>query len=221
MIGGHWFRKVALAIAGPVLLAMCLASTASAGAAVAWWHLDASAVPANLPPGGSGKIVVSASNLGSAAVNGSNVPVKLVDKLPANLTATSASGEAGVFGARGAVECTLPASQLVECTTQLNGFEGDLPPYETLEIEIAVNVGFGTRAANEVSVSGGESYSCKEVASGTGKYTSSVCDTEGEGNFELQLSGKAVAAVSATQEFAVSDAPVAFGVRKIRPVRLQ
>ena len=140
--------------------------------------------------------------------------MKLVDKLPADLTATSASGEAGVFGARGAVECTLPASQLVECTTQLNGFEGDLPPYETLEIEIAVNVGFGTRAANEVSVSGGESYSCKEVASGTGKYTSSVCDTEGEGDFELQLSGKAVAAVSATQEFAVSDAPVAFGVEK-------
>ena len=42
-----------------------------------------------------------------------------------------------------------------------------------------------------MSVSGGESYSCNEVASGTGKYTNSVCDAEGAGDFELQLSGKA------------------------------
>jgi hypothetical protein len=143
--------------------------------------------------------------------------------LPANLTATSASGTAGIFGARGAVECTLPGPQLVECTTQLNGFEEDLPPYETLEVEITVNVGSGASAANEISISGGESYSCNEVASGTGKYTSSVCDTEGEGNFELQLSGKAVAAASATQEFSVSNAPVAFGVEKydLRQARIR
>jgi hypothetical protein len=212
MIALNSGRRVALAVAVPAGLAVCLAFGASAGAAVAWWHLDTSAVPANLPPGGSGTLVVSATNLGDAAVNGAKVPVKLVDRLPANLTATAVTGKAGffaVFGVPGGMECTLPSAQLVECT-----FEGDLVSYERLEVEIAVSVGSGPSAANEIGVSGGESYSCSEVASGTGKYTNSVCDAEGAGDFELQFSGKAVSAASATQRLAVSSAPVEFGVEK-------
>jgi hypothetical protein len=202
-------RRVALVVAVSAVLVVCLASAASAGAAVAWWHLDASAVPANLPPGGSGRIVLSASDLGDADANGSNVPVKLIDRLPADLTATSVSGKAGLFGARGPVKCELPSAQLVECT-----FERDLPSYERIEIEIAVSVAVGPGATNEVSVSGGESYSCNEVASGTGKYTNSVCNAEGEGDFELQFSGKELTPASATQTLVVSSAPVESGVEK-------
>ncbi len=213
MIAMNSARRVALAVAGPAVLVLCLAFTASAGAAVAWWHLDTSAAPANSPPGGSGTIVVSATDLGDAAVNGAHVPVKLVDKLPANLEATSVTGKAGffvMFGFPGGMECTLPSAHLVECT-----FEGDLLSYEQLEVEIGVNVGAGSsNAANEVSVFGGESYSCNEVASETGAYTNSVCDAEGKGNFELQFSGKAVAAVSDTQDLPVSSEPVEFGVEK-------
>jgi hypothetical protein len=216
MIAMNSGRRVALAVAVPVVLAVCLAFAASAGAAVAWWHLDANAVPANLPPGGNGTIVLSATDLGDAAVNGSKVPVKLVDKLPADLTATSVVGKAGIFvmfGVPGGVECEIPSAHVVECTFE-GTFEGALRSYERLEIEIAVSVGAGSSAANEVSVSGGESYSCSEVASGTGKYTNSVCDAEGAGNFELQFSGNAVAAVSATQRLAESSPPVEFGVEK-------
>ncbi len=202
-------RRVSLAVAVPAVLALCLAFAASAGAAVAWWHLDASSQPANLPPSGSGTIVVSATDLGDADVNGSKVPVKLVDKLPPNLTATSVSGEAGLLGFRGAVECEIPSAHLVECK-----FEEDLPSYERLEIEIEVSVGAAPSAANEVSVSGGESYSCAEVASGAGQYTNSVCSAEGTGEFELQLSGKTVSATSATQTLAANSAPVEFGVEK-------
>jgi len=129
------------------LLAILAFGTSSASAATAWWHLDAVAAPSNLPPGGSGKVIVSASDLGDAEVDGANVPVKLIDKLPSNLTATSASGKAGIFSSRGALECEVPSPHLVECI-----FEGRLPPYERLEAEIAVSVGSGAVAPNEISV---------------------------------------------------------------------
>jgi hypothetical protein len=190
------------------LLAILAFGTSSASAATAWWHLDAIAVPANLPPGGTGTVVVSASDLGEAEVDGANVPVKLIDRLSSNLTATSAVGKAGFFGIRGPVECEVPSAHLVECTFH----EGNLPSYERLEVEIAVSVGSGPVAPNEISVSGGESYSCSEVGAGSGKYANSVCSAEGGGNFELQLSGKPVAEVTATRNLVVSSAPVAFGV---------
>src|SRR5580700_8486155 len=86
---GNQKRLSVAKIAAPLtvlvsLLVILAFGVASASAATAWWHLDAVAVPANLPPGGSGTIVVSASNLGDAAVSGSKAPVKLTDKRPAS-----------------------------------------------------------------------------------------------------------------------------------------
>ncbi len=198
---------VPLAVLAVLTIALIFAGMASAKVAV--WHLHALSAPANLPPGGSGTIVVSASNLGDAEIKASSVPVKLVDKLPQGLEATSASGAGGLLGFRGPVACSTPSPKLVECI-----FEGSLPEYERLEVEIGVNVASNpsARETNEITVSGGESYACNEVASGSGKYTNDVCSTEGEGNFEQQLSNEAVAGATFVQQLTLSGGPPSFGV---------
>ncbi len=202
-------KAVALPIVGLVVLAVCLAFAGSASAKVAAWHLHALSVPANLPPSGNGTIIVSASNLGDAEVNASRVPVKLIDKLPSNFEATSASFAAGFIDQLFEIKtpCAIPSPSVVECV-----FEGVLPEYERFEVEIAVKVPTSPGLAeNEMTVTGGESYSCDEVAGGTGKYTSDVCTTEGSGNFEEQFSGKALAGAIATQPLAVSGSSTSFG----------
>ncbi len=203
-------RKVVLPIVGLVVLAMCLAFAGSVSAKVAAWHLHALSVPANLPPGGTGTVLVSVSNLGDAEVNASRVPVKLIDKLPSNFEATSASFEVGFLAQlfESKTPCTIPSSRVVECV-----FEESLPEYERLEVEIAVKVPASAGLAeSEITVAGGESYSCNEVGADEGKYTSSVCSAESGGDFEEQFSGKALASVTARQQLTVSNTPTSFGV---------
>jgi hypothetical protein len=142
-------------LAGVVALGLgvlCLVCAAGADAAAPLWHLDWLSEPANLPPGGSGKLVVSASNLSDGEINGASSRVTLRDVLPAGMVANSASGNAGVLGIRGAVACSVVSASLVECT-----FEQSLPPYERLEVNIGVEVSAGARSGevNTVSVSGG------------------------------------------------------------------
>ncbi len=207
---GSGRKAAALPIVGLVVLAMCLAFAGNASAKVAAWHLHGQSVPANLPPGGVGTVLVSVSNLGDAEVNASRVPVKLIDKLPSNFEATSASFKAGFFAQlfEEKTPCTIPSSRVVECV-----FEESLPEYERLEVEIAVKAPAGAGLdENEVTVTGGEAYSCNEVSADEGKYTSGVCSAEGEGDFEEQFSGKALAGVTATQQLTVSNTPTSFGV---------
>jgi hypothetical protein len=106
-----------------------------------------------LTQGGSGQIVVLATNLGDAEASGAspNTPVSVTDKLPAGLEATGISGTAGTNGHGGTVVCP-PVSDpaLVSCE-----FSGSLPPYDFVEITIDVNVVGSISAENEVSVAGG------------------------------------------------------------------
>jgi hypothetical protein len=152
-------RSVNKALVGAVticVMVVCLAVAAGAGAAAPWWHLDSISAPANLPPGGTGALVVRASNLGDAEIDGSSAKVTLRDVLPAGLVAKSVvgmvSGVAGLIGLRGPVECSVVSGSLVECM-----FEGKLPPYEQLEAEIAVEVLAGAKSgeSNEATISGG------------------------------------------------------------------
>ncbi|HXB65336.1 MAG TPA: hypothetical protein VNV42_10725 [Solirubrobacteraceae bacterium] len=135
---------------------VCLAAAGSAVAATPWWQLDSLSVPANLPPGGTGKLIVSASNLGDAEVRGSSAKVTLRDALPAGLVAKAVTGKvAGIPGfieLRSPVQCAVVSGSLVECA-----FEGSLPPYEAIEAEITVEVLGGAQSGelNEVAVSGG------------------------------------------------------------------
>jgi hypothetical protein len=56
-----------------------------------WWNVLVSAAPTNLPPGGTAKIVVAASNLGDGEANGSAVPITVSDRLPAGIVAVGMS----------------------------------------------------------------------------------------------------------------------------------
>jgi hypothetical protein len=139
---------VALVVATLGVFAVVGVSTAAAEGESSWWHLTSGAQPANLPPGGEGTIVVVASNLGDAPVDGAASPVTITDTLPAGLEAKSVLGFAGSLDNRGGsdtMSCAAPP--VLSCT-----FGDVLYPYEPLEMRIAVKV---------VSASSGELNSAK------------------------------------------------------------
>ncbi|HUN78529.1 MAG TPA: hypothetical protein VMU32_06380, partial [Solirubrobacteraceae bacterium] len=123
-----------------------------------WWHLTAGSMPGNLPAGGEGQITAVAEDLGDAPLDGS--PVTLTAKLPAGLTAQSASlGMSGLalekfFGLvfceiqPRAVNCTIPAELAAEFLAR---------PYSHVEvfIDVAVAAGATSGEVDEISVSGG------------------------------------------------------------------
>src|ERR1700691_4873056 len=87
-------RMRALTFGGLVLAVALLlwgsVSVSSAHAAMAsWWHLESSAAPTNLPPGGKGIIVVTLTNIGDETVNGATNSVTITDKLPTGLQASA------------------------------------------------------------------------------------------------------------------------------------
>jgi hypothetical protein len=94
-----------------------------------------------------GQIVVTAANLGDAQANGENIPIRVVDKLPAGLRAVAIAGslDHGV-----PVECVLAS---LSCSSA-----HVVPPYDQIEVLVSVVVegGAKTGEVNEVSVSGGE-----------------------------------------------------------------
>jgi hypothetical protein len=142
----------ALILAAASLLGCVTASSASA--AGPWWHLESSATPTNLPPGGKGEIVVTASDIGEEAVNGSANPVTITDMLPNGLSASvsAISGEVRNTrdGAGGPVTCS-PAS--LSCT-----FSGTLEPYEQLRVTILMEKVAPCGCSgeeNDVTVTGG------------------------------------------------------------------
>ena len=116
-----------------------------------WWKVASSSQPTDLSPGGQGKIVVAATNLGDAEVNGAATPVIVTDKLPPGLTPTAISGAAGLLdlSGEGGVECALSS---LSCT-----FTGSLPPYERLQVEITVEVDENAQSGpdNEATIAGG------------------------------------------------------------------
>jgi hypothetical protein len=79
-----------------------------------------------------GKIVLVATNLGDAAADGGAKPVTVTAEVPAGLEPLSISGKVvNPSVTRAPVKCELAS---MSCT-----FEGSLPPYEAIEVEVAVN----------------------------------------------------------------------------------
>jgi hypothetical protein len=105
-----------------------------------------------------GHLVVTATNLGDADLDAGGLfsPVTIIDTLPPGLSAVSAHGLSGwaeQAAQHGPVACAVEGPQLVKCT-----YEGALPPYESLGIEIGVvlsGAGSGEQQ-NEVAVTGGD-----------------------------------------------------------------
>ena len=96
--------RVRLRLLVAVVLGVCLGSwgvgcrAAFAEGEVPWWNVVASVAPTNLPPGGTGRIVVAATNLGDGEADGSSVPITVSDRLPAGIVAIGISSGAGPFG---------------------------------------------------------------------------------------------------------------------------
>jgi hypothetical protein len=143
-----------LASGGSLIAAVALTAAVGAAPALAqsaWWHLMSGSRPTNLKEG-PGQIVVTAANLGGADANGEGEPIKIVDTLPAGMTATSieavASGRVGV--SLGTVACSL---ETLSCT-----FTHQLPSFAQIEVRIGVAVGTSAASGetNDVRVAGGE-----------------------------------------------------------------
>ncbi len=105
-----------------------------------------------LSVGGSGHLVATITNIGDAPVDATETPVTIIDELPEGVEATGVTVTAGVNSLDGPVECEVQAAERVAC-----GFEGTLPPYEMIEVDIAVNLTGAPPVAGapgKVSVSG-------------------------------------------------------------------
>ena len=123
--------------------------------------LSALGASAKVLSGGSGRLVLTLTNLGNAAVDGSSVPVKITDELPEGVVALGVEAFAGVDDLSGPVDCSVESNSLVSCT-----FEGTLPPYEAIEVEIPASLTGDPPVAGapgKVSVSGGNAKAATAV----------------------------------------------------------
>jgi hypothetical protein len=106
--------------------------------------------------GGSGRLVVTATNLGDAPAEGSSASITVLDELPEGVEATGVAGYAGQN--QKPVDCSIEAGDRVVCT-----YEGALPSFEALEIEVYVNAtGPSGGAPGTVTVSGGGTEAVEE-----------------------------------------------------------
>lgn len=155
-------RRFPIALAA-LLGALALALAAPLGASAApspWWQILDGSHPSNLwkpvdNVKGSGRLVVTVTNLGDEAADGSGDPVTIADVLPEGVIASGAEGFAGAQDDNGPVDCEVKGGGTeVLCT-----WEGEeLPPYESIEIEITVSLQGDPPVAGEpgtITVSGG------------------------------------------------------------------
>ncbi|HET9197048.1 MAG TPA: hypothetical protein VFN92_02170, partial [Solirubrobacterales bacterium] len=105
-----------------------------------------------LNSGGSGRLSLTITNIGDAPVEASEDPVEIVDELPEGVIATGVEAFAGTPAVPIPVDCALEGETKVACS-----FEGVLPPYEAIEIEVLANLTGGPPVAGDpgkITVSG-------------------------------------------------------------------
>jgi hypothetical protein len=112
-----------------------------------------------LATGGSGRLVATFTNLGDAPVDATKTPLTIVDELPEGMEATGV--EAFIGSSSDLLDCKVEASDRASCT-----FEDQLPPFESIEVEVLVNL-LGeppvAGAPGKVTVSGANGPSASEV----------------------------------------------------------
>jgi hypothetical protein len=154
-----WTRR---RLCGTLLAASALVGLVSAPTALAGaprWQLDASSAPTVLQPGGEGQVALTATNIGDAPVDVSSQPLAVTLRLPPNVVATSVLGfpltYMGYLTHFGEMSCAVQSKALVTCTSTN---ATTLPPFESLEVRVAVEVKAGatTGEALEAEVAGGD-----------------------------------------------------------------
>ena len=151
-------RRLVGALIGAAL-ALAATGAPAALASAPRWQLSTSSAPTFLAPGGEGQVAIAATNLGDAPVNPVGAPVTLTAELPPGVTATSIASYpftyVGFLTHYGELQCSLPSASLLSCTW---AGPGSLPPYETLEVRVAVKVAHGAHSGEAVDavIAGGD-----------------------------------------------------------------
>ena len=119
-------------------------------------ELNMGAASAKVTSQGSGRLVITATNLGDAPLDAESTPLTLTETLPEGVQAYGAEAYAGGIigghGTAGPVDCVLPTVREVRCT-----YESSLPSFEAIELEVPVALKAGTTSGEgRVSLSGGE-----------------------------------------------------------------
>ena len=96
-------------------------ASASAASADAWWHIRSETVPAKLPAGGTGKLLIVVSNLGDQPADTSKAPLHVTVKLPSGLTPLAMSGPG----------CSLS-------TLSCSASKGVINPYEQITATLSI-----------------------------------------------------------------------------------
>jgi hypothetical protein len=131
-------RTLALALFASVVLVL-LMGVAPAFGAGPWWHLSAESIPANIPAGGEGQVIIVASNLGDEPAQASSEePIKFAIGLPEGLTVTQLTG-----------------SGCVQETLQCSASTGLLNPYEDTIVSLRVKASAAGVWPVGVNVEGG------------------------------------------------------------------
>jgi hypothetical protein len=141
-----------------LIKAVCLAALLviiSAGSALAAeaprWLVTSVSQPTNFAPGSEGALLVTATNVGGASTDGSQVAV--TDVLPAGLTATGISGRDSYQANFGSSAMTCANLPVLTCFGS-----GTIIPGDTLVMTVTVHVDAGLpegSVVNQGSVSGG------------------------------------------------------------------
>jgi hypothetical protein len=113
---------------------------------------------------GSGRLVLTLTNLGDETADGASSPVTIVDKLPQGVLAYGVEAAAPRYGIQ-ANEAEIPVQCVVETTAEVVcTYEGTVTPYEGIEIEVLTVLAGNPPAAGapgEVTVSGGNAPSAR------------------------------------------------------------
>jgi hypothetical protein len=158
-------RALGIVVAAVALLLLGASSALAAGPA---WRVSSESSPTNLPPGGTGDIIVHVANVSTTTSDGSTVTV--VDTLPTGVSALEAGEVADEEGHVGNSFWICTGTTVVRCTNNplglptiapgnglKNGQEvGNAnPPGQGPEIGIKVSVSTAGAGVNNVRVSGG------------------------------------------------------------------
>src|SRR5271165_1618461 len=165
----------AILLCAAAMTGLALAGAAPALALAPYWQLSTRAAPTNIAPGGEGKLIVAASNLGDEAMTGATKPIKITEKLPAGLT-LAAPPTANLGKVQGHhLECTpvtLPSVEPITCEYKTSSETPTpvLQPSEVLKMTIPVKAEAGlvsgTRLENSAEVTGGAALSPEGVEGG-------------------------------------------------------
>jgi hypothetical protein len=153
-------RVIALAVTTVASLSLSLVAPTSASAAAPRWLLDANSAPTVLQSGaGENQVALTATNIGDAPVNDQSQPLTVTFKLPTGILAKKVLNfpftYLGYQTGFGEFKCTVSSFSQVSCVSSAIA---PLPPYESLEIRIGVEVKEEAASGGvvEAELSGGE-----------------------------------------------------------------